>query len=252
MAHAEPPVLLTGISPLKPFGNQFFGIIPWDGQEPKVAAVACTKQGHIVLLSLVGFDTSCSAALARLFLGEAGKGEHGIRFEPKPDVVWDGPTRFPRCVSKANKFDKALAGTKERNQVAMVEQANIHLGLLFPPVLPDPKKPEDDESRPLAKYDPTGAAQNTQPVPRYILGNGGEDTPNREAFLGQLRALRVIHATAWADALWLHGLEQGLIAPIPALGVRCWRLEGDLQRWGTFLSQGLKEGWLADPDAERV
>lgn len=239
-------VSLTGTLPVKPFGDQFYGTIEADGQEPKVAALACETTGKVVLLSLVGYDTSCSAALATLFLAEEGK---SLRFRPTAEIDWQGPTRLPRCVSSAKQLSTVLAGTRERHHVALAEAANIHLGLLFPPELPEPEKPKDGEPQQRRdRFAPTVGAQKAQPPPRYLLGNGQESTPNREAFLGQLRALRVIHAMAWAEALWQHGLEQALIVPLPALGVRCWSLEGNLLRWGAFLSQGLAEGWLSDPE----
>lgn len=246
MTDSSATPVLTGTLPLKPFGDQFYGVIEADGQEAKVAAVACTKEGAIILLSLVGYDISCSAAFATLFLMQEDK---SLLFRPKPELGWQGPTRFPHCVGSARHFPAiVLPGTRERQHVALAEQANIHLGLLFPPELPEPEPPkETPPAQRIERFAPT-AGKEPQTPPRYVLGNGHEDTPNREAFLGHLRALRVIHARAWADALWVHGLEQGLIAPRPALGVRCWLLSGHLQRWSTFLSQGLAEGWLSDPE----
>jgi len=62
--------VFNGTLPIRPsHPTQFFGTIKADGQLPRVAALACHHQ-EVVAISLVGYDTSVSAALARLWQRE--------------------------------------------------------------------------------------------------------------------------------------------------------------------------------------
>ena len=55
--------VFNGTLPVRPYHlNQFYGTIKADGQLPKVAALACNHQ-EVIAISLVGYDTSVSAAL---------------------------------------------------------------------------------------------------------------------------------------------------------------------------------------------
>jgi hypothetical protein len=232
-----PPLALTGTLPIKPFGEQFYGTISADGQQPNVAALACTPGGEVLALSLVGYDTSVSAALSRLYAGK------GLSFQPDTETPWTGPRQLLRLASPYRQYTSALTGTRERHYVTLTRLADIGAGLLHPPTIPeDPKAEEGTEGQVPAP------ANKEPPAPRYVLGNGDETTPERLAFLGHLRALRVIHLPTWADTLWTAGLDQHLIVPQLALGIQCWRLEGDLQRWSALLTQGVRQGWLRPPE----
>jgi hypothetical protein len=234
-------ISLTGTLPVRPFGDHLYGTIEADGQEPKVTALACTPGGEIIILSLVGYDTSVAAALARLHAGK------GLLFCPNNEVAWEGPHQLLRLPAPYRQFSTALAGTRERHYVSLSRLADIGFGLLHPPTIPDTMQleatnlPEGAGAAPPLPKDP--------PAPRYVLGNADEATPERASFLGHLRALRVIHLSDWADALWAAGLEHHLIQPLPALGIRCWRLEGDLQRWSALLTDGVRHGWFRAPHA---
>lgn len=230
---------LTGILPVRPFGDQLFGTIDADGQQPKVASLACTPGGELIALSLVGYDTSVAAALARLHAGK------GLLFCPGSDVAWDGPRHLLRLPTPYRQFSTALAGTRERHYVSLSRLVDIGFGLLHPPTIPDSAQPEATSTQGMLA--PTSVLPKDPPAPRFVLGNANEATPERTAFLGHLRALRVIHLPDWADALWATGLEQRLIEPMPALGIHCWRLEGNLQRWSTLLTEGVRHGWLRPP-----
>jgi hypothetical protein len=100
-----------------------------------------------------------------------------------------------------------------------------------------------------------------QARPRYLFGNWSETTPHQRAFLGVLRGLRALFLNAppgaepgavtamqqWADALWQFGLANDLITPLPAIGIRAWRVAGDLARWSDLISSGVRERWLPCP-----
>ena len=234
-----PPLALTGTLPIKPFGEQFYGAISADGQQPNVAALACTAGGEVITLSLVGYDTSVAAALSRLYAGK------GLGFQPNTDAPWTGPRQLLRLPAHYRQYTSALTGTRERHYVTLTRLADIGYGLLHPPSIPEGHKPEEGEEVIVP-----APANKEPPAPRYVLGNGDEATPERSAFLGHMRALRVIHVPAWADALWTAGLDQHLIVPQLALGVKCWLLSGDLQRWSALLTQGVRQGWLKAPHAQ--
>ena len=48
----------------------------------------------------------------------------------------------------------------------------------------------------------------------------------------------------WAEALWQHGLASELITPLPSIGMRAWRLSGNLLAWSALVGEGVREGWL--------
>jgi hypothetical protein len=51
--------------------------------------------------------------------------------------------------------------------------------------------------------------------------------------------------TIWAAELWKRGLTRKLIEPLPyALGMKAWKLAGDLQAWGRLIGEGTQDGWL--------
>jgi hypothetical protein len=235
--------LLCGTLPVRPFGDSFAGVIQADGQEPRVAALATTAGGEVVLLSLVGYSTSAAAALAQLHQGK------GLTFQPSTEVTWSAPRTLSRLKTPYHQFSSALGGTREKHYLSLSRQGDIGYGLLHPPaVLRVPPAAEEEGEQCRLRPPPT---RPDPPAPRYLLGNADEPTPARVAFLGHLRALRVIHLPDWAEALWTAGLEQRLLVPLPALGVRCWELEANLLRWSALLTTGVQAGWLAAPSAAR-
>jgi hypothetical protein len=235
---------LTGTLPVRPFGASFAGVIEADGQAPRVAALATTIRGEVVLLSLVGFSTSAAAALARLHAGK------GLAFRSAPEVEWRAPHTLARLKTAYKQYQAPLSGTREKHLLSLSRQADIGWGLLHPPtVLPVAPQEAAATGETTRQRPPTPTRQ--EPTPRYLLGNAEEPTPARAAFLGHLRALRVIHLSTWADALWAAGLEQRLVLPLPAVGVRAWELSGDLARWSALLTQGVQAGWLEVPPPPR-
>lgn len=232
---------LTGSLPVRAFHpDHFFGTIEHDGQPIRVAALATHPTG-VALLSLIGYDTSVSAALAMLHLRER------LVFQPAADVAWAGPRLLERVPGMGyQQFPGVIANTREKHVLLLPHAGNIGHGLLHPQDITD--EPKAGDSR---------IALPPAPPPRFVLGNLDEDTPHRDSFLGHLRALRVIflrrHASdddeaaiadAWASQLWIKGLERKLIAPIPALGVKAWAIVGDVRMWSPLISDGVREHWL--------
>ena len=73
---ARTSTLLDGTLPVRPFHpDGFVGSLQADGQQVRVAALACDDE-RVIALSLVGFDTSIGVVLARLWSSTA------VPFEP--------------------------------------------------------------------------------------------------------------------------------------------------------------------------
>src|SRR5437588_261716 len=99
--------VLTGTLPVRAFHpDTFFGTLQVDGQLPRVAAVVCHEL-NVVALSLVGYDTSVSAALAKLWPHEQ------VPFLLAEGFEWSGPLRLARLSEGYKQFSTKLQGTKE-------------------------------------------------------------------------------------------------------------------------------------------
>jgi hypothetical protein len=231
--------VFNGTLPVRPYHTtEFFGTIKADGQLPKVAALACHHQ-EVVAISLVGYDTSVSAALARLWQREQ------LVFEPDPAIDWHGPQHLGRRQENYKQFHATLPGTKEVHVLTLPISANIAEGMLHPPDILKPKEEQGSSSTPIqpAQVDRS----------RFVLGNWDEDIPHLRSFLGHLYAMRVIFlhrhenpalVEVWASQLWREGLVRDLITPLEALGIKAWKLSGDLDLWSRLIGEGVRSGWL--------
>ena len=243
--------LLTGTWPVRTHANRFFGTVKADGQHPRVAGLVCAD-GDVVAISLVGYETSTSAVLASLWLREA------VPFLVGEDVAWKGPRLLRRRSDAYRQFSTQLPNTREVHYIALPSSAHIAEGILHPPDLPKPKEEEvTAEDAPAL-----GTRRSTGPIEmpavdrtRFVLGNWDEQTPHQRSFLGQLYGMRVLFLhkddehpewpTLWAGELWQRGLTRKLIEPLPfALGMKGWKLSGDLEAWGRLVGDGVLQGWL--------
>jgi hypothetical protein len=245
--------LLDGTLPLRPFHPEgFVGTLSADGQQVRVAALACDGE-RVVALSLVSFDTSVGVVLSRLWSSTA------VPFAPASNRQdeWNGPEQLKRSGERYKQCVAHLEGTREVHALALVRTAHLTEGILHPPDLPEMQKPSDAPEQEQAPSQSLSAAKQSKPpvwVPRYVLGNWDESGPHQQSFLGHLYALRVLflhrHSQhpewpmQWAEALWQRGLASDLITPLPALGMRAWRLSGDLLAWSALVGEGVREGWL--------
>lgn len=242
------PQLLTGTWPLRMHTDQFYGSVHADGQRPRVAALAC-HQGDVVALSLVGYDTSVSASLARLWLRES------VPLELNAGIRWEGPRHLKRRADAYKQFSTQLTGTKEWHYLALPASAHIAEGIFHPPDLPaPPKKAETPEEKAGMRRAPV-SEQPKIDRSRFVLGNFQEDVPHERSFLGTLYGMRVLflHKSAdhpdwphiWASELWERGNKRKLIQPLKqVLGCKAWVLAGDLLTWGKLVGDGTREGWL--------
>lgn len=255
--------LLDGTLPVRPFHpDGFVGTLQADGQQVRVAAIACDGR-QVVLLSLVGFDTSIGVVLARLW------SLTDVPFEPANSwrEAWREPEQLTRSSERYKQCVVHLEGTREVHALALLRTAHLTEGILHPPDLPD-SEPTPEETRTEQRKSLSSAhqrnlanhtAQPSSPRPpkwttRYVPGNWDESGPHLHSFLGHLYALRVLflhHSPEhpawrdrWADALWERGLARELIMPIAALGIHVWKLSGDLIAWSDLVGTGVREGWL--------
>jgi hypothetical protein len=212
---------------VRPLLSEFVGSIAADGQTTRVAAIALSTQGKAVLLNLVANDTTLSAMTARFFKGEQ------LLFRVADGMAWSAPNLFGRADQVSYRQIKAaIPNTREKNFLVIPHTADIGEGLIRPDA--------------IETASPGAAATSTAARPaRYIFANPGESAPNARAFLGHLRALRVVFLPHWADRLWAEGLAANLIAPLPSLGVVAWQITSDQARWHQLVSEAVREKRIA-------
>jgi hypothetical protein len=248
---ADIPPVLSGTWPVRAHANRFFGAVKADGQNPRVAGLVCYN-GDVVAISLVGYETSTSAVLSSLWLREA------VPFLLPEGLEWKGPRALRRRPEPYKQFSTQLANTKEAHYIALPASSHIAEGILHPPDLPKPKEEDIPAEKTASSF--RRSDQPSMELPpidrtRFVLGNWDEETPHRRAFLGHMYGMRVLflhgneqHAewpTIWAAEMWKRGLVRKLIEPLPyALGLKAWKLSGDLEAWGSLIGEGTQHGWL--------
>jgi hypothetical protein len=202
----------------------------------------------VALLSVVGYETSISAVLARLVRGEQ------LGFLPTAD--WDGPTALEAMRVSYWLWRADLSGTREKHGVAFPRCASIDYSLRTPPALPQLSPEAAKQQQEDAAADPFAATDtildqlctrvaDPSPMPsRIVFANAGHAAPTPSALFGHLKGLRVITlpALAWIDYLWHTGLDHGMITPLPTLGISAWRLDGDPRHWNALISDGVRHG----------
>lgn len=230
----------------------FVGEVSADGQRVRVSALAADDEGCVAFVGLVGYETSVSAALARLMKGEQ------LGFLPAARLAWDAPTGLQALRVSYWLWRADVQGTREKQGVAFPRCASIDHGLRTPPVLPTTSPDEERTQREALAHDPfaemrailarlQGREPNPSPIPaRIVLASSGALAPAPAAFFGHLKGLRVITlpSLAWVDYLWSAGLQYGLIAPLAALGLAAWRLDGDPRHWNALVSEGVQRQLL--------
>jgi hypothetical protein len=228
--------LLTGTVPVRPVNpDGFVGTIEHDGQVVNVAAIAFDEK-QVVLMSLVGRDTSVSTVLAQIWKKKEAVFRHAdsVRWPQEEQAVSRLETeRYKEIATR-------LPGLKLVHTLALPLSAHIAEGILTAPS--------------MGKHPHLTDVRIPTLSPRYVLGNIQEETPHALSFLGHLRAMRVVllyrddthpeRLGTWASELWHRGLKRKLIEPLPALGVRVWKIHSDVYQWNTLIAQGALEGWL--------
>src|SRR5258708_25878114 len=113
--------LLDGTLPVRPFHpDGFVGELQADGQQVRVAALACDEE-RMIALSLVGFDTSIGVILARLWSSTA------VPFTPASDWQdeWNGPELLKRDGERYKQSLAHLEGNREVHALALLRTAHL-------------------------------------------------------------------------------------------------------------------------------
>jgi hypothetical protein len=108
--------MFDGTLPVRPYHSDgFIGTLQADGQQVRVAALACDDE-RVVALSLVGFDTSIGVVLARLWSWTA------VPFEPATNwqEAWQGPAQLKRSSERYKQCVAHLEGTREVHALAVL------------------------------------------------------------------------------------------------------------------------------------
>jgi hypothetical protein len=220
--------------------DRFVGVVSADGQEARVAAIVCQREGGVALLNLAGAETTAMAVamnLVRVESNEQKAAKEKVVFTPAPDLDWAGPTTLLRITALTYKILKApIANTKERNLLLLPQSGNIGAGVRDPiPIPPDPHAQPDRRTMPAS-----APHASVEPPPRFIFANHDQACPDELAFLGHLRALRIPTPLHWGSLLWEGGLAANLITPLLALGVRSWQIVAHHQRWAELVAHAIR------------
>src|SRR5258707_1266264 len=164
MNGASTMTVLDGTLPVRPFHpDDFVGSLQADGQQVRVAALACDDE-RVIALSLVGFDTSIGVVLARLWSSTA------VSFVPTTDWQgeWRGPEQLKRSGERYKQCVAHLEGTREVHALALVHTAHLTEGILHPPDLPQmgeqPSTTTTKQAREHGHVLPSASGQPKPPV----------------------------------------------------------------------------------------
>jgi hypothetical protein len=231
---ADPPI---------PFIDEEIGSAAHEKHMPSVRAVAVDPDRGLVLLNLVGADTSVSAVIMELLRSKS----NGVGF--MPSLLANGPTSLPTQLTiqhgiRYTTFRSALAtpggSISQKNWCLLIATANIAESRRRAPIIPTqllpPPPPATDDTALAIPADKPPAV----PPPHYVIGAATATTLDPHALLGHLRTIGVVAADGWAAALRDLAIAQQLVTPMPAAGVRCWRIGGDLVRWVELIIHGVQ------------
>jgi hypothetical protein len=242
--HAPPLLSTIDTDPPIPFTDEEIGSAAHEKHMPSVRAIAVDELG-LVLLNLVGADASVSAVIMELLRSKSnGVGFMSTLFGSQLTSI---PTQL--AIQKGGRyttFRSALATSagsiNQKNWCLLINTANLAESVKRAPTIPAELLPPPPPPATAAPSPPQGAVQSppAAPPPHYVIGAATSTTPDPNALLGQLRSIGVVLADAWATAVRDLALEAQLVTPIPAAGITCWRLDGDLVRWVDLVKHGIQ------------
>ena len=249
----HPPPLPASIDadPPIPFTDEEIGRAAHEKHMPSVRAVAVDPDRGLVLLNLVGADASVSAVIMELLRSKS----NGVGF--MPTLFAGQSTNIPTQLStqsgiRYTTFRSALATSggslNVKNWCLLIATANITERRRRAPIIPPQLLPPPPA---LATTEATSAAPSSQPPvtppPHYVIGAASTSTPDAHALLGHLRAIGVVIADTWAAAVRDLAIDAQLVSSMPAAGVRCWRIDGDLVKWVDLVRHGIQSKRFAIP-----
>jgi hypothetical protein len=232
-----------------PFVDEAVGSAAHEQHMPSVRAIAVDPDRGLVLLNLVGADASVSAVIMELLRSKS----NGVGFLPARlgGEASDIPTQITiQSGIRYTTFRSALAtpggSIRQKNWCLLITTASIAESRRRPPIIPPQLLPPP----PPASEIPSTALAATPPAPpppHYVIGAASDRVPDPQVLLGHLRAIGVILADAWAEAMRDLALDAQLVTPIPAAGVKCWRIDGDLAQWVDLVRHGVYSGRFTIP-----
>ncbi len=248
--HPPPHPAIIDTDPPIPFTDEEIGSAAHEKHMPSVRAIAVDPDRGLVLLNLVGADASVSAVMMELLRSKS----NGVGF--MPTLFAHQPTNIPTQLSiqpgiRYTTFRSALATSggslNQKNWCLLISTANIVESRRRAPIIPPQLLPLSSvpatETAPAVSADKPPAA----PPPHYVVGAATATTPDPHALLGHLRAIGVVIADAWAEVVRDLALDAQLVTPMPAAGVMCWRVDGDLVKWVDLVKHGIQSKRFAIP-----
>jgi hypothetical protein len=249
--HPPPHSDIIDAGPPIPFTDEEIGSAAHEKHMPSVRAIAVDPDRGLILLNLVGADASVSAVIMELLRSKS----NGVGF--MPTLFGSQPNNIPTQLSiqpgiRYTTFRSALATSggsiSQKNWCLLINTANIAESRRRAPNIPPQLLPPPPA---LATTEATSAAPSSQPPvtppPHYVIGAASTSTPDAHALLGHLRTIGVVIADAWAETVRNLALDTQLVAPIPAAGVTCWRIDGDLVKWVDLVRHGIQSKRFAIP-----
>src|SRR5437762_2295780 len=250
--HAPPLLSTIDADPPIPFTDEEIGSATHEKHMPSVRAIAVDEMG-LVLLNLIGADASVSAVIMELLRSKSnGVGFMSTLFGSQPTNI---PTQL--AIQKGGRyttFRSALATSagsiRVKNWCLLINTANLAESLRRAPTIPAELLPPLLPPATAAPSPPQGAVQSppAAPPPHYVIGAATSTTPDPNALLGQLRSIGVVLADVWATAVRDLAIEAQFVTPIPAAGVMCWRLDGDLVQWVDLIKHGIHQQCFPIPE----
>jgi hypothetical protein len=249
--HPPPHPASIDTDPPIPFTDEEIGSAAHEKHMPSVRAIAVDPDRGLVLLNLVGADASVSAVMMELLRSKS----NGVGF--MPTLFARQPSNIPTQLSiqpgiRYTTFRSALAtpggSLNQKNWCLLISTANITERRRRAPIIPPQLLPPAPA---LATAAAAPAAPTNQPPavspPHYIIGAATATNPDPNALLGHLRAIGVVVADGWAEAIRDLALDAQLVTPIPAAGLTCWRVDGDLVKWVDLVRHGVQSKRFAIP-----
>src|SRR5215212_5564648 len=219
--YASPLAAIIDADPPIPFTDEEIGSAAHEKHMPSVRAIAVDPDRGLVLLNVIGADISVSAVIMELLRSKST----GVGF--MPTVGARQSINIPTQLTiqhgiRYTTFRSALAtpggSISQKNWCLLITTANIAESRRRAPIIPSQLLP------------PPPATAETAP-----------------AVLAHLRAIGVVVADGWAEPVRDLACEQQLVTPIPAAGVSCWRVDGDLVKWVALITHGIQSNRFPIP-----
>src|SRR5215213_8243620 len=202
--YASPLAAAIDTDPPIPFTDEEIGSAAHEKHMPSVRAIAVDPDRGLVLLNLIGADTSVSAVIMELLRSKS----NGVGFMPSRFAQG---SRIPTQLTiqhgiRYTTFRSALATSggsiSQKNWCLLINTANIAESRRRAPNIPPQLLPPPPA---LATTEATSAAPSSQPPvtppPHYVIGAASTSTPDAHALLGHLRTIGVVIADAWAETV---------------------------------------------------